>query len=132
MVKVDGDRRSDYDSDEEDGVRKKKERADATSSPYLRQLREDYPAPILPWNWDKGRCALFWIIMIAALIIAIWSALFWNNCPRAGTITQCAVGVRDDRRRRTYFGGQLHHGEGEKELQNGKKGKPSSDDGRSL
>ena len=97
MVKVDGDRLSDYDSDEEDGVRKKKERADATSSPYLRQLREDYPAPILPWNWDKGRCALFWIIMIAALIIAIWSALFWNNCPRAGTITQCAVGVRDDR-----------------------------------
>ena len=81
MVKV--DRRSDSDSDVEDGVRKKKE------GPSLRQLREDYPQYGCPWNWDKVKCALFWIIIFGAgaAIIATSS----KDCPRAGTITQCAT-----------------------------------------
>ena len=97
MVKVDGDRRSDSDSDEEDGARKKKERVrkkkdeeDEASSPYLRQLREDYPAPILPWNWEGKVCVLFWIIIFVAGFILFWLLVIRNNCPRAGTITQCA------------------------------------------
>ena len=65
MVKV--DRRSDSDSDEEIGVRKK----------------------------QRKKIAAFFaicIIVIAALIIAILGALGrFDKCPRAGTITQCAT-----------------------------------------
>ena len=60
----------------------------AQPSPYLRQLRKDYPAPILPWNWEGKVCVLFWIIIFAA---GYWLLFNYNNCPRAGTITQCAI-----------------------------------------
>ena len=103
MVKVDGDRRSDSgsdsDLDEEDGARKKKERArkkkdeeDEASSPYMRQLREDYPAPILPWNWEGKVCVLFWIIIFVAGFILLWLLVIRNSFPRvADAITQCAT-----------------------------------------
>merc|ERR1712023_228805 len=61
-------------------------------SPYLRQLREYYPAPILPWNWDQGKCALFWIVIVVAGALIIANAVGeFKDCPRAGTITQCAT-----------------------------------------
>ena len=64
MVKV--DRRSDSDSDEEIGVRKKQRKKNAAFFAIC-------------------------IIVIAALIFAIWSACCRNKCPRAGMITQCAT-----------------------------------------